>query len=177
MPGLPDDQPRGGPQGALSRPDLMSVRTELVLETMVGRLTDRIVNLRENALPEPAASLLAESEDEALARDGYLMRIVEKEMFEPARQPSGHLLDQTAGDIREQARELARAEPLERPDPGEAPSWRVPGPGGHVRHYVALRLIEQGLQARSKPPPEGPEALKRPFMYGFFLRCCEEASL
>jgi hypothetical protein len=154
----------------------MSVRTELVLETMVGRLTDRIATLRENALPEPAASLLAETEDEALARDGYLMRIVENEMFEPARRPAEGLFDQSGGDLGEQAGELARAEPLERPDPDQAPSWRVPGPGGHVRHYVAMRLIEDRLQTGAKPPPEGPKALKRPFMYGFFLRCCEEAS-
>jgi hypothetical protein len=63
------------------------------------------------------------------------------------------------------ARELASREPLERPQPGDphAVTWRVPGPGGHVRHYVALRLTA------------GRRELKRDFVFGFLIRCCEEA--
>lgn len=66
----------------------------------------------------------------------------------------------------EVARELADAEPLERPSPDDpcAASWRIPGPGGHVRHYLALGAA--GHRAEDKPE----------WLYGFFLRCCEEAA-
>lgn len=43
---------------------------------------------------------------------------------------------------------FARAEPLGKPSPDEeaAMSWRVPGPGGHVRHFLV-----------------------RPWLYGFYV--------
>ena len=53
-------------------------------------------------------------------------------------------------------------------------SWRVPGPGGHVRHFLARRTIEEYLR-EADAPVESPEELKRPWMYGFFVRACEEA--
>ncbi|HEV3376582.1 MAG TPA: hypothetical protein VG126_04820, partial [Thermoleophilaceae bacterium] len=103
-------------------------------------------------------------------------RVVEAELFEPARSPAPGLAD-TLGErlaagaerqaaVEAVARELAAQEPLERPDPSDAGAvtWRVPGPGGHVRHYVARRLIGPG-----------DPGLKRDFVYGFVVRCCEEA--
>jgi hypothetical protein len=67
--------------------------------------------------------------------------------------------------VSELARRLAEGEPGERPEPDDpgAVSWRIPGPGGHVRHYVALKLIDSS-----------DVALKREVIYGFLVRCCEE---
>ena len=75
--------------------------------------------------------------------------------------------------------DLARAEPIDKPHPDDpaAATWRVPGPGGHVRHYLARRVIEEDLQAESRSRPfEGdPAELKAAWTYGFLLRACEEA--
>lgn len=129
----------------------MAVRSDLVKETMVETICSRV---------------RARLEDEHLTpeRAGYLARLVETELFAAARSPLPGLTD----DSREAeviARELASREPLDRPAPDDpdAVSWRVPGPGGHVRHYVAVRLL-------------GRAELKRDFMYGFLMRCCEEAA-
>ena len=72
--------------------------------------------------------------------------------------------------------ELAEAEPGDRPDPDDerARSWRIPGPGGHVRRYVALATA---VSLVDEPPPPGTppaEQLKRAWPYGSFLRCCDE---
>ena len=69
--------------------------------------------------------------------------------------------------VAELAARLADREPPERPEPGnaDAVTWRIPGPGGHVRHYVAMAL------AGDDPDP----ALKRDVVFGFVVRCCEEA--
>jgi len=75
-------------------------------------------------------------------------------------------------------KEIAGAEPLEKPavDDENAWSWRVPGPGGHVRHYLARRSIGDHLQRDPEQGPVGdPTELKRPWVYGFFVRACEEA--
>lgn len=125
------------------------MRTDLVREVMVERIASLV---REREPGGDAATL------------GYAARIVETELFAAAREPMPWLTEQleTAGPELLAAR-LAAAEPLERPDPGSAvASWRVPGPGGHVRHYLALALVER----------EG----KREFLRGFFRRCCEEAA-
>ncbi|MGH2984754.1 MAG: hypothetical protein ACRDK5_10970 [Solirubrobacterales bacterium] len=176
----------------------MRVDTKLVREHLVGRILGAAIE-RLDELPERARNELegalrrvtGEDEDRApaameladrLALVGYACRTVEVELFEPARQPIAWLrgeLGDNADDAVGMASELARAEPERRPDPGEAPSWRIPGPGGHVRHYLALDSIHQlAPDENGKPgPPPGVTALelKRCWMLGFFLRCCEEA--
>ena len=115
-------------------------------------------------MPEPVA---ARGE---LARRGYLWRVAETRAFAAARQPAAGLAAPPAAgdDPAALAAELAAAEPLSRPDPAEgAPSWAVPGPGGHVRHYGALASIERaGLDDRR---------LKRDWLFGFLYRVLEEA--
>jgi hypothetical protein len=78
------------------------------------------------------------------------------------------------------SRSCAQSEPVERPDPPDehAMTWRIPGPGGHVRHYVALAAIDDlvaSTDATSGTAPADPTRLKRCWLYGFFLRDCEEA--
>lgn len=155
----------------------MSVRSDLVKETIVDRMCQGVAARIRSDLPAGVAGALDQSEASAeLARAGYFARLVETELFDAARSPMPGLAD-TLGSrlwdgalwpdaVRGIARDLASREPLERPAPDDADavSWRVPGPGGHVRHYVALRLIS-----------DQPVALKRDFMYGFLIRCCEEA--
>jgi hypothetical protein len=138
----------------------MSVQTSVVKETIVGRMVELV---REAAAGAP------------LSRAGYELRNVERRLFEPARRPTPGLAEElheriangaSEGDaIDALSRELADAEPLGRPEPGArgAWSWRVPGPGGHVRHYVAMELVGDAREA------------KREVLYGFFRRCCEEA--
>ncbi len=135
----------------------------------------------------------------SVSRAGYLTRVVEGEMFERARAPTPELTDALrerldAGKQRLEAvaavsGELARREPVEKPPPDheDATSWRVPGPGGHVRHYLALRAVRSELgrpAARADRPrasaqvPDGsvhPGDLKRCWMYGFYVRCCEDS--
>jgi hypothetical protein len=113
-----------------------------------------------------------------LACAGYRSRAAETAMFERARAPipglAERLLSARTGDplaaMVATSAELAALEPAERPDPSAAAwtSWGVPGPGGHVRHYVAAECAER-LGGESSPE------LKRCWMYGFYVRCCEEA--
>lgn len=174
-------------------PRLMSVRTEVVKEVLVPQLVASIEERAGEAeLPEPTATLLEAGPDEPtspvaaeLARDGYFMRVVEAELFEPARHRSESLAkrldalrEESSDDMEaaaELSRELAEQEPLDKPDPTDerAASWKVPGPGGHVRHYVARQLIAQ--RAARLNGVGDPASLKSHVMYGFFLRCCEEA--
>ena len=173
---------------------LMSVRTDVVKEVLVPQL---VASIQERAgateVPAPIATLLEAGPDESssspvaaqLARDGYFMRVVEAELFEPARrrsEPIAERLDElreaTSDDTlaaAELSRELAEREPLDKPDLDDerAASWKVPGPGGHVRHYVARQLIAQ--RAARLNGTGDPASLKSHVMYGFFLRCCEEA--
>ena len=128
--------------------DLMRVRTEVVLDTMVGSLDEAA---RQRSTGDGA---------EWLEEMGFHARALEVERFAPAREPMPWIAGADPG-------ELAAQEPLGRPDPGDAPSWRVPGPGGHVRHYLALRATA-GLQG-------DPLQLKRAWMRGFFRHCVEEA--
>ena len=140
---------------------LISVRTELVLETLVGSM---------NA----AASERAIGTGQALLRDmGWHSRGLELERFAEARKPMPWLATLMAAEgdpsvaAESVSERLAQEEPLERPDPGEAPSWRVPGPGGHVRHYMALRATSAAGE---------PDRLagKRAWMIGFLRHCCLE---
>jgi hypothetical protein len=152
-----------------------------VIESALERAPEALTDGDQRAVGDDLAT--------AVARAGYLARIIEGERFEPARQLSrdveGKLHAATVHAAHRDvasgvALELARQEPQERADPDDpsAGSWRIPGPGGHVRHYVALEtaewLIPPAGQAGGGAP--APELLKRCWMYGFFRRCCEEAS-
>jgi hypothetical protein len=162
----------------VTRPNVIAVRSALVKEVLVAQIADAVQE-------RIAAVLLAEAFDPedageqalALARAGYATRIVERELFEPARRTAPELEERALeradqlGDrraaIAELSRELASLEPLGRPDPaGGTASWKVPGPGGHVRHYVALELGRRLAGTGT--------ARKRDFMFGFFVRWCEE---
>jgi hypothetical protein len=168
-------------------PDVMRVRTELVLEQLVSRVLDRALELRAAGLPPEGDDLLGEGpEPHELVRLGYASRIAETEMFEPARQPMPWLqeaLTERIGagteQIAELCRSLAAEEPDEKPDPGQG-SWRVPGPGGHVRHYLALSAADELRHGRGNGGPAiarelSPGEAKGAFLYGFYARCCEEA--
>jgi hypothetical protein len=164
------------------RSEVMRVRTELVLEQLVSRVLGRALELRATPLPEQTNALLAEGpEPTGLSRLGHASRVAETEMFEPARQPMpwlGERID--AGDaLAEICNELAADEPDGKPDPGEG-SWRVPGPGGHVRHFLALAAADEVIHADSGRDPATRELsageAKRSFLFGFYVRCCEEAA-
>ena len=161
----------------MSERRLMSVRSELVRETVVDTIATRALARAADPLPAPVAAAIDAAADPELARAGYFARIAETELFEPARQPTSGLSEELrarAGRgspwpfaVSELSADLAGREPLERPDPDDpdAASWRPPGPGGHVRHYVAQRLI--GLRE---------QGLKRDVLHGFLVRCCEEVA-
>jgi len=170
----------------MSEHRLMSVRSELVRVTMVETIRARTLARVGEPLPVPVADVLDSARRPDLARAGYFTRVVETELFAPAREPSAWIAQRLrsiaepdalrrlaeAGSpwppvVRELAAGLAEREPTERPDPenADAVTWRIPGPGGHVRHYVALELIGDG----------GDPALKREVVHGLVVRCLEEA--
>jgi hypothetical protein len=188
----------------------MSVRTELVREHLVAAIVAEAEGRFPGAPPEGLADVMeraleliagreraqrapAESRRlaAALCRLGYLTRAVEVERFEPARADMPWLtkrLKQAGADVSftkaavEVSVALAMEESEERPDPGGgSASWRVPGPGGHVRHYAAIEAI-----SRRAPRDAGVKRLgqgiysvaelKRIWVFGFFLRCCEECA-
>lgn len=157
----------------------------------LGRPLDRIGGReRASALPPDTLTVAAE-----LALLGYLGRLAEVELFPHAAAPIDWLaerlgkLEPTAAaqppwsGVAALCGELATEEPDGRPDPGEgaSPSWRIPGPGGHVRHYLAVgAAAERGPKDRDGNPrlPEGVYEigeLKRCWLYGFLMRCCEES--
>lgn len=157
----------------------------------LDRPLDRLGGLeRTSALPGETLALAAE-----LARLGYLARIAETELFERAKGPIEWLVEcltqpSAAGDeaaawagFASACAEFARQEPDERPDPGPdaSPSWRIPGPGGHVRHYLAIGAAAELGPKDSGGNPQLPRGiheigeLKRCWLYGFLLRCCEES--
>lgn len=193
---------------------LMSVRTDLVREHMVGQISAAVADRLPAEIPARLAAQIERALDAVLgleraatsppetaeiARDlahaGYVARVVETESFEPARQPPSWLGDTLRSRLASSeeawepaaaalSRELARAEPDGRPDPGgEYASWRVPGPGGHVRHYLALAAAAERCPRDREGEPRLPERiytageLKRCWLFGFFLRCCEETVL
>jgi hypothetical protein len=172
-------------------PQVIKVRTELVLEQLVSRVLGRTLELCSDDQPAEVQQVLeAAPEPRELARLGYAARVAETEMFEPARQPMpwlSDLLDDRAASkgerpaaIRSVCSELAGDEPDEKPDPGEG-SWRVPGPGGHVRHFLALAAADELTHSDSNGEPVIHRELsagevKRCFLYGFYTRCCEEAA-
>ena len=175
------------------------VDTGLVLQTLVERIFGLVEGRRDDGPPEPVAGVLAATDlplmgsdaqiDADLRLAGYLARVVEIELFEPARRPaewiepmlterlaSGASWDEAVAGA---CAQLARTEPLGKPSPDDAAAmtWRVPGPGGHVRHFLARRTIEEYLGASNATGPvvDDPAELKRPWVYGFFVRACEEA--
>jgi hypothetical protein len=172
-------------------PGVMRVRTELVLDQLVSRVLGRALELRSQQFDPDIERLLDDGpEPPELARLGYASRLAETEMFEPARKPMpglGELMDERIEADASQpvataelCRELAAEEPDEKPAPGEG-SWRVPGPGGHVRHYLALAAVDELRQGRGNGEPAITRELsageaKRSFLYGFYARCCEEAT-
>lgn len=177
--------------GSGDGPRVMKVRTELVLDQLVSRVLGRALELRSADLPPESRDVLEAGPDpRELARLGYACRVAEIEMFEPARQPTpwlaGLLADRVGPEGDRLAataalcRELAAEEPDEKPDPGQG-SWRVPGPGGHVRHFLALAAADEVAHggANGEPPVTrefSSREMKRCFLYGFYVRCCEEAS-
>ncbi len=178
------------------RSGYLPVNTKLVLDTLVARIFGIVEGRRVDGPPEPVAAVLAAADlrvtgghpqiEADLRHAGYLARVVEVELFEPARQPAewlGGMLTErfvsTAswdGAVAGASSELARSEPMGKPSPDDeaAMSWRVPGPGGHVRHFLARRTIEDYLREVTAPV-EDPAELKRPWLYGFYVRACEEA--
>lgn len=177
---------------------LVPVDSGLVGQTLVEAVFTKV---GERGEQRPPAAILAilESRDQALAGAndpeldnglrlaGYHARIVEAEMFEPARRHAEWAPELVRGyraragnwsaAIAAACGDIARAEPVGRPDPDDelAMSWRVPGPGGHVRHFLARRTIEDHLRELEEPVDGDPAELKRPWLYGFFVRVCEEA--
>ena len=143
----------------------MKVDPKLVKEFLVNRISEEVEARVESDVPEEAA-------DDDLARRGYLARAVETELFEPARAPMPWLAEVLEGrEPAEVGRELAGNDPAGKPDPPNG-TWRVPGPGGHVRYFVTLEaLAKLGLvQAGDR------DALERRWLFGFYLRCCEEVA-
>lgn len=173
------------------------VNTSVLLQTLVEAVNEQVQERRaaRALLATPPAleadQVLIGDNDPALDRGlrvcGYLARLVEVELFEPARGVADWVPARVedhytrTGEMDEAIAalcgELANAEPIEKPSPDDpaAMSWRVPGPGGHVRHYVARRAIEELLRDREDPIEGDPADLKRAWMYGFFVRTCEEA--
>lgn len=178
---------------------LFPVNAALVRETLVENLHAEVEKRRWEGAPARIRAVLEDEpgietgcQNEALDRglrlSGYLARIVEAEMFEPARQTADwipEMLEERFADTGSWARavaeacvDLANSEPLAKPNPDDerARTWRVPGPGGHVRHFAASRAIGEELSKVSATAEIGdPSELKRLWLYGFFVRACEEA--
>jgi hypothetical protein len=181
------------------RPGVVAVDAGLVAKTLVEAVFTRVQERPDPtppgpvgaALDDPILSFVHASEGRVemrMRRAGYLARVVEVELFDPAKQPAAWLAallrDAVAGGgdwtaaLTATCADLARAEPVGKPHPDDpaASTWRVPGPGGHVRHYLVRRTIEEHLQGedRSRPFEGDPADLKAPWAYGFLLRACEE---
>jgi hypothetical protein len=72
------------------------------------------------------------------------------------------------------------SEPLGKPSPDDeaAMSWRVPGPGGHVRHFLARRTIEDylsGAETQVVDAPPSSSARGSTVSACVRARACEEA--
>jgi len=174
------------------------VNLTVLLQTLVEAVHEQVEERRPTgwfavvppALDNPDRPLSGDNEpvlDRELRMSGYLARIVEVDKFEPAQREAdwvGAMLAERyarLGDfdaaVASLCGDLACAEPVGKPDPEDpnAMSWRVPGPGGHVRHYLARRAIDELLRGREEPVEGDPADLKIPWMYGFFVRTCHEA--
>ncbi len=184
---------------SVDRSRLFPVKTNVILDTLVERVHDLV---EERLLTEPPDEILPVLDsreqlvvatkypavDRGLRRAGYFTRVIEAEIFEPAQSVADwipELLEERfsktsdwSDAIVSVCTEIAKVEPLDKPDVDDehAWSWRVPGPGGHVRHFLARRSIGSHLQRDPEQGPvDDPAELKRPWIYGFFVRACEEA--
>lgn len=151
-------------------PNLIAVRSDVAASLLIDGLFDAAVARLDDGLPGSTGIALARADDVRVARLGYLARVIELERFEVARVPSPWLIerlgDRPPESIGDLSMTLAAMEPLAKSAPAEgSPAWRIPGPGGHVRHFLALRAIAAG-----------PRESKRDWMFGFMLRCCEAAA-
>lgn len=179
---------------------LMPVHPDVVKEVLVDRILQGALGHEPVTAPAPVRRALEASLelpicdggalDLRMRGIGYLSRRVEREMFESARQPleglAEVLRDRLAGGddwpsaVSAVSSRFAETEPLPKPPPSDdrAVSWRVPGPGGHVRHYVVAAAIAEVLSQPGQILPAGitdASELKRCWTYGFLIRCCEEA--
>ena len=150
--------------------DSISPHSDIAAGLLVDGLFDEAVRRLPETLPVTTEIALARALDVRLARLGYLTRSIELERFAIARSPSSWLVErlvaQPEDSIADVAIALAAEEPLGDPAPESgSPTWRVPGPGGHVRHSLALRGLGDAA-------PE----LKRSWLLGFFVRCCQDAA-
>ncbi|CAA9529532.1 MAG: hypothetical protein AVDCRST_MAG67-4006 [uncultured Solirubrobacteraceae bacterium] len=175
----------------------LPVNTNVLVQTLVESVHAQVEERRASReLVQTPPSLQADhmlivDDEHALERalrvSGYLARLVEVELFEPARRPAGWVPEKVAA-YRARAEteddavaalcgDLALAEPVGKPSPDDpaAMTWQVPGPGGHVRHYLARRAIEELLRDREHPVAGDPADLKRAWVYGYLVRTCEEA--
>ena len=151
---------------------LISVRTDVVLSTLVEEIHAVVMDRVGDPLPGDVEQALREISGHPLAlrlaRAGYVTRRVELARFAPARAPLAPFTATLA--------ELSEREPAGRPEPDDPNSvtWQIPGPGGHVRHFLALRAIgnaggDAARQAADSLGLEGPAALKRYWVHGFLL--------
>lgn len=179
---------------------LMPVHPDVVKEVLVDRILEAVLAAEPvNVPPSVRQALEASLEltgcdggriDLRMRGIGYLARRAEAEMFDPARQPLdglGEMLrvrlatgDDWPSAVSVISRRFAEVEPLPKPAPGDdrAVTWKVPGPGGHVRHYVVAAAIAEVLSHPGQTLPAGitdASELKRCWTYGFLVRCCEEA--
>lgn len=181
----------------------MPVQVEVIKDVLVDRILGGALERYPGDPPVPVKQALeaavdlpvcdGRALDLRLRRIGFLCRLIEAELFEPAREPMEGLavdlserlqqLEDWQAAVCALSTDLARMEPLPKPSPADerATSWKVPGPGGHVRHYVVAAAIADGLSADDNGSgrlPAGIEdaaELKRCWTYGFIVRCCEEA--
>ncbi len=187
----------------MSDRQLMPVQVEVIKEILVDRILGDALELYPGE-HQAAVKDALEAEldlpicdggalDMRMRRIGYLTRIVEADLFEPARNPMEGLAEIVTERLAEAedwsaaacavSLELAREEPLPKPQPTDekAKTWKVPGPGGHVRHYVVAAAIAETMSGDMNGQDRLAEGiydageLKRSWMYGFMVRCCEEA--
>ncbi len=149
-------------------PNLIAVQSNVAASMLIDGLFDEAVARLGAELPGPTECALGQAADAQAARLGYLARVIELERFAVARAPVPWLVERAVArpddSMAELAAALAAKEPLQKSSPADgSPLWQIPGPGGHVRHYLALRAIDGVLSER-----------KRSWLSGFFLRCCED---
>lgn len=184
---------------SVDRSNLFPVKTNVILDTLVERVHDLVEERLLSEPPEEILPVLDSKEqlvvatkypavDRGLRRAGYFTRVIEVEIFEPAQKVADwvpELLEERYAKTSDWGQaivsictEIAKAEPIDMPDVDDenAWSWRVPGPGGHVRHFLARRSIGSHLQRDPEQGPvDNPAELKQPWIYGFFVRTCQEA--
>jgi hypothetical protein len=181
------------------RSNLFPVDTRVVLDTLVEKVHDLVDERLEKEPPATILPTLDSKEqlvvatkypavDRRLRRAGYFTRVIEVEIFEPAQSVAEWIPEKLEERLEKHGNasdaivsictEIAKAEPIDKPDPDDenAWSWRIPGPGGHVRHYLSRRAIGDALtRDPEQGPVNDPAELKRPWIYGFFVAACEEA--